>query len=146
MELNNITELELYFADHFDTVLFPVLAEIYQRQGQYDRAKRVCEIGLKHHPDSTEGTFILSQAEMGLGNLVAAEKLMKKVLEKYPNHETAVSALPMLQEQLGRSKNTLSSSWKRAQEIDPNNQFANDFLSPKKYIFEIFALSPLSIE
>ena len=104
MELNNITELELYFADHFDTVLFPVLAEIYQRQGQYDRAKRVCEIGLKHHPDSTEGTFILSQAEMGLGNLVAAEKLMKKVLEKYPNHETAVSALPMLQEQLGRSK------------------------------------------
>ena len=132
MELNNITELELYFADHFDTVLFPVLAEIYQRQGQYNRAKRVCEIGLKHHPDSTEGTFILSQAEMGLGNLVAAEKLMKKVLEKYPNHETAVSALPMLQEQLGRSKNTLSSSWKRAQEIDPSNQFANDFLSPKK--------------
>ena len=56
----------------------------------------------------------------------------KKVLEKYPNHETAVSALPMLQEQLGRSKNTLSSSWKRAQEIDPSNQFANDFLSPKK--------------
>ena len=54
MELNNITELELYFADHFDTVLFPVLAEIYQSKGEYDRAKRVCEIGLKHHPDSTE--------------------------------------------------------------------------------------------
>ena len=33
MELNNITELELYFADHFDTVLFPVLAEIYQSKG-----------------------------------------------------------------------------------------------------------------
>ena len=64
MELNNITELELYFADHFDTVLFPVLAEIYQRQGQYERAKLVCEIGLQHHTDSREGTFIGAQADM----------------------------------------------------------------------------------
>ena len=132
MELNNITELELYFADHFDTVLFPVLAEIYQSKGEYDRAKRVCEIGLKHHPDSTEGIFILAQAEMGLGNLNVSEKLMKKVLEKYPDHQTAVAALPMIQEQLGRSDNTLSASWKRAQDADPNNQFANDYLSPKK--------------
>ena len=40
MELNNQTELELYFADHFDTVLFPVLADIYQSKGQYARAKK----------------------------------------------------------------------------------------------------------
>jgi len=131
MELNNLTELELYFADHFDTVLFSVLAEIYQSKGEYDRAKKVCEIGLKHHPDSTEAKFILAQAEMGLGNLHVAEQWMKKVIEKYPNHKSAVAALPMLQEQLGRSKNTLSASWERAQGVDPNNQFAKDFLSPK---------------
>ena len=29
MDLKNQIELELYFADHFDTVLFPVLADIY---------------------------------------------------------------------------------------------------------------------
>ena len=131
MELNNLTELELYFADHFDTVLFSVLAEIYQSKGEYDRAKKVCEIGLKHHPDSTEAKFILAQAEMGLGNLHVAEQWMKKVIEKYPNHKSAVAALPMLQEQLGRSKNTLSASWERAHDVDPNNQFAKDFLSPK---------------
>ena len=131
MELNNLTELELYFADHFDTVLFSVLAEIYQSKGEYGRAKKVCEIGLKHHPDSTEAKFILAQAEMGLGNLHVAEQWMKKVIEKYPNHKSAVAALPMLQEQLGRSKNTLSASWARAQDVDPNNQFAKDFLSPK---------------
>ena len=54
MNLTNLTELELYFADHFDTVLFPVLAEIYQEKGEYDRAKRVCEIGLEHHPNSID--------------------------------------------------------------------------------------------
>ena len=131
MNLENLTELELYFADHFDTVLFPVLAEIYQDKAEYDRAKRVCEIGLEHHPNSIDGQFILSQAELGLGNLSAAEKWMKKVLTQIPDHKNAATFLPMVQEQLDRSPTTLKTSWKRAQEVDPDNQFAKDFLSTK---------------
>ncbi len=132
MNLENLTELELYFADHFDTVLFPVLAEIYQDKAEYDRAKRVCEIGLEHHPNSIDGQFILSQAELGLGNLSVAEKWMKKVLTQIPDHKNAATSLPMVQEQLNRSPTTLKTSWKRAQEVDPGNQFAKDFLSDKK--------------
>ena len=132
MNLENLTELELYFADHFDTVLFPVLAEIYQDKAEYDRAKRVCEIGLEHHPNSIDGQFILSQAELGLGNLSAAEKWMKKVLTQIPDHKNAATSLPMVQEQLDRSPTTLKTSWKRAQKVDPGNQFAKDFLSDKK--------------
>ena len=132
MNLTNLTELELYFADHFDTVLFPVLAEIYQDKGEYDRAKRVCEIGLEHHPNSIDGQFILSQAELGLGNLIGAEKWIKKVLTQIPDHKNAATSLPMVQEQLDRSPTTLKTSWKRAQEVDPDNQFAKDFLSEKK--------------
>ena len=30
MNLKSKSELEKYFADHFDTVLFPVLADIYK--------------------------------------------------------------------------------------------------------------------
>jgi len=131
MNLENLTELELYFADHFDTVLFPVLAEIYQDKAEYDRAKRVCEIGLEHHPNSIDGQFILSQAELGLGNLSAAEKWMKKVLTQISDHKNAATSLPMVQEQLDRSPTTLKTSWKRAQEVDPDNQFAKDFLSTK---------------
>ena len=132
MNLTNLTELELYFADHFDTVLFPVLAEVYQAKAEYDRAKRVCEIGLEHHPNSIDGQFILSQAELGLGNLSAAEKWMKKVLTQIPDHRNAATSLPMVQEQLDRSPTTLKTSWKRAQGVDPGNQFAKDFLSDKK--------------
>ena len=132
MNLENLTELELYFADHFDTVLFPVLAEIYQDKGEYDRAKRVCEIGLEHHPNSIDGQFIISQAELGLGDLSAAEKWMKKVLTQIPDHKNAATSLPMVQEQLNRSPTTLKTSWKRAQKVDPGNQFAKDFLSDKK--------------
>ena len=131
MNLTHLTELELYFADHFATVLFPVLAEIYQDKGEYDRAKRVCEIGLEHHPNSIDGQFILSQAELGLGNLTGAEKWIKKVLTQIPDHKNAATSLPMVQEQLDRSPTTLKTSWKRAQEVDPDNQFAKDFLSTK---------------
>ena len=131
MDLKNLIELELYFANHFGTVLFPVLAEIYQSKGEYDRAKRVCEIGLEHHPDSIDGQFILSQAEMGIGNLIAAEKWMKKVLKKYPDHRSAATTLPMVQEQLDRSSATLKASFNRALDVDPQNQFAKDYLSKK---------------
>ena len=132
MNLTNLTELELYFANHFDTVLFPVLAEIYQSKSDYKRAKRVCEIGLEHHPNSVDGQFILSQAELGLGNLAGAEKWMKKVLTKIPDHTSAATALPMVQEQLGRSTRTLTISWNRAQRVNPDNKFAKDYLSEKK--------------
>ena len=131
MNLTNQTELELYFADHFDTVLFPVLAEMYQKKDEYDRAKRVCEIGLEHHPNSIDGQFILSQAELGLGNLTGAEKWMKKVLNQIADHTAAATSLPMIQEQLDRSPAILKASWKRTLQVDPNNQFANDFLSAK---------------
>ena len=131
MDLKNLTELELYFANHFDTVLFPVLAEFYQTKGDYDRAKRVCEIGLEHHPKSIDGQFILSQAELGLGNLTGAEKWMKKVLIQVPDHTSAAISLPMVQEQLDRSPATLKTSFKRAQSVDPKNQFAKDYLTAK---------------
>ena len=37
MDLKNQIELELYFADHFDTILFPVLADIYLNQEDYTK-------------------------------------------------------------------------------------------------------------
>ena len=132
MNLTNLTELELYFANHFDTVLFPVLAEIYQSKSDYKRAKRVCEIGLEHHQNSIDGQFILSQAELGLGNLDNAEKWMKRVLVQIPDHTSAATSLPMVQEQLGRSTRTLTISWNRAQRVNPDNKFAKDYFSEKK--------------
>jgi len=57
---------------------------------------------------------------------------MKKVLTQIPDHKNAATSLPMVQEQLDRSPTTLKTSWKRAQEVDPGNQFAKDFLSDKK--------------
>ena len=56
---------------------------------------------------------------------------MKKVLTKYPDHTSAATTLPMVQEQLDRSPATLKASFNRALSVDPNNQFAKDYLSKK---------------
>jgi len=132
MDLKNQTELELYFADHFDTVLFPVLADLYQSKGDYIRAKKVCEIGLSHHPGNVEGQYILAKAELALGNLTAAEKWMKQVLKAVPDHISASLTLPVIQEQLERPDSVLAASWKRALKIDPENKLALEFLKKRK--------------
>ena len=42
IDLKDKTALEFHFADHFDTALFPVLADIYLQTGDLRRAKKVC--------------------------------------------------------------------------------------------------------
>ena len=86
MDLKNQIELELYFADHFDTVLFPVLADIYLKKNDLKRARKVCDIGLKHHKNDPAGLFILAQVSNIEGDYKEAEKLLEKVLIYSNNH------------------------------------------------------------
>ena len=57
MDFKSQIELELYFSDHFDTILFPVLADIYLKNKDFKRARKVCDIGLKHHQNDSAGLF-----------------------------------------------------------------------------------------
>ena len=80
MDFNNQIELELYFADHFDTILFPLLANLYLEQDDLKRARKVCQIGLRHHENNAEGLFTLAKIEKAEGNLRDVEKYLEKVL------------------------------------------------------------------
>ena len=81
MDLKNQIELELYFADHFDTILFPVLADIYFRQEDYRRARKVCNIGLGYHENDPEGRFLLAKVEKAEGNLKESERELEHSLK-----------------------------------------------------------------
>ena len=80
MDLDSQIELEIYFADHFDTILFPVLADLYLKNNELNRARKVCEIGLKHHKNDPAGLFVLANIEKVEGNLKEAEKILEHVL------------------------------------------------------------------
>ena len=129
MDLQNQIELELYFADHFDTILFPVLADIYLNQNDLKRAKKVCEIGLKHHKNDSAGLYILAQVDKLEGNLKPAEKTLEKVLLYTPDHFDAALALCEIQTVLGRATNRLLKSWKHVLSLDPNHKTAQDFIA-----------------
>ena len=113
MDLKNQIELELYFADHFDTILFPVLADIYLSQEDYRRARKVCNIGLGYHENDASGRFVLAQVEKADGNLKEAEKEIKHALKYSPDNIQAAVMLCEIQTVLGRSPSRLLPSWKK---------------------------------
>ena len=128
MDINSQIELEIYFADHFDTILFPVLADIYLKNNDLVRSRKVCEIGLKHHPKDSAGLFILANIEKKEGNLKEAEKILEDVLIYAQDHFLAAVELCEIQTILGRAKSRLVKSWKYVLHLDPSYQTAKEFL------------------
>ena len=129
MDLKNQIELELYFADHFDTILFPVLADIYFNQEDYRRARKVCNIGLGYHENDAAGRFVLAKVEKAEGNLKDAEKELKHVLKYSPDNIDAAIMYCEIQTVLSRSPSRLLTSWKKVLALDPSNQIAREFIA-----------------
>jgi len=128
MDFNNQIELELYFADHFDTILFPLLANLYLEQDDLKRARKVCQIGLRHHENNAEGLFTLAKIEKAEGNLKDAEKCLEKVLLYSNDHLAASEMLCEIQTVLGRASSRLLKSWQFVLLLDPENKTANAFV------------------
>ena len=129
MNLKNQIELELYFADHFDTILFPVLADIYLEQDDLKRARKVCDIGLKHHKNNSAGLFILAQVEKAEGNYKETEKSLERILLYTQDHLAAAEMLCEIQTVLGRASNRLLKSWKHVLSLNPDHKTAQNFIS-----------------
>jgi tetratricopeptide (TPR) repeat protein len=128
MDFKNQIELELYFSDHFDTILFPVLADIYLKKNDLKRARKVCDIGLNYHKNDVSGWFIYSKIEKAEGHLKEAEKALEKVLLYSNNHLDAAEMLCEVQTILGRASNRLLKSWQYVLKINPNNEIALRFI------------------
>jgi tetratricopeptide (TPR) repeat protein len=128
MNLKNKSELEKYFANHFDTVLFPVLADIYKTEGDLTRARKVCEIGLEYHPNNVDGSFVLAEINQSAGDLMVAEKLLKNVMAFEPFHYRAVLNLAKIQIKLKRAPDSITKLWTKIAKIDPTHPDAKIFL------------------
>ncbi|MFQ6673374.1 MAG: tetratricopeptide repeat protein [Fidelibacterota bacterium] len=133
MDLKNLQDLELYFSDHFDTVIFPVLAEHYLLQGEFGRAHRVCEIGFDHHPEFLPGLFVEARIYLAEGELKTSEKLLKQIIFLDPAHYSAHVLLAEVQTALRRGERTLNKVYTRILEMDRANEKARRWVrKPKK--------------
>lgn len=132
MDISSKTALELYFADNFDTVLFPLLADYYIQEKDYERAEKVCQIGLEHHPDSVDGLYMAAQTALAQGNDGDAEQFLKKLQQTGVDHYEGLRLLAGIQKHMQRSVNTQAATWKKILKISPKNKSARAFLASLK--------------
>ena len=60
----NKKDLEKEFAENFASPIFPILGELYLKDKDFNRAEKVCRVGLKHDPENINGYYILSKIEL----------------------------------------------------------------------------------
>ena len=104
--------LERHFADDFGTLAYPLLANAYYQEGDMVRARKVCRIGLKHHPDHAPGLFLMALVDMREGRMEEAEQLLDRTLAQDPYHVEAAEYLVAIQERLKRPQGILERAYK----------------------------------
>ena len=100
----NKKDLEKEFAENFASPTFPILGELYLKNKDFNRAKKVCQIGLEHDPENINGYYILSKIYLYNNQLEDAEKVLEIIIQKNPLHINALRLMIELQTQLEKPK------------------------------------------
>tara|TARA_Y100000588_G_scaffold362808_1_gene424858 strand:- start:1737 stop:2438 length:702 start_codon:yes stop_codon:yes gene_type:complete len=109
ININKKHDLEIAFSQDFSTPYFPILADIYMREGEIELSKKVCEIGLQYSPENSFGRFILAKIAIAEEKPAIAEKWLKQVINKNPGNFKALRMLIRLEVLLKRSIKTIES-------------------------------------
>ena len=100
-------KLEHVFATNFNSPLFPVLANLYYEKEEYQRALKVCTIGLKNDSNNHLGKYILSKIYLKLKREIEAEKLLKDIVDNDAHNIDAILLLIEVKKKLKRSNITI---------------------------------------
>ena len=96
----NRQKLEHLFAEDFSSPVFPILADIYYNNKEYERAIKVCQIGLKHYPNNYIGQFILAKTLYVQGDKQKVEKILKNIITYDSNNIQALLMIIQISEEL----------------------------------------------
>jgi len=102
------------------SLAFAQLAEEYRRAGQYDEAIRTCCDGLTHHPTYLSARVTLGRALMAVGDIDAAERELRAVLEAAPENLAALRSLAEIHQQRGNTLDALA-EYRIAQALAPDD-------------------------
>ena len=100
----NKKDLEKKFAENFASPTFPILGELYLKDKDFNRAEKVCRIGLQHDPKNINGYYILSKIYLYNNQLEDAEKTLEIIIQKNPLHINALRLIIELHKQLKKPK------------------------------------------
>ena len=120
--------LESYFAEHMDSLAYPLLAELYFDAGELDRARRVCEIGLQHHPEHVPGLFLTARLLIREGQLNEAGEWLERTLAQDPYHVEAAELLVGIRERLKEPQPILEATYAQLLKANPLSRGAQQRL------------------
>ena len=115
-------KLENIFASDFKSPSFIILANKYYNDRYYQKAKKVCQIGLEHDPNNNIAKYILAKVYLINNDLIKAEKLLKEVIKRDPNNLNAFLVIIDVAKMLQRSSSTINKYITTAYSILPNNK------------------------
>ena len=129
IDINDLKSIENYFADNLETPLFPILGELYFKKGDYKRAKKVCDIGLKNNPDSSVGYYILAKIFLIKDDLIKAENFLEKSIKYNLMNLSSMNLLFFIQKELKRSKIKIKKNVLNILSLDPNHNDCNNWIN-----------------
>mgnify|MGYP000740028960 FL=1 len=121
--------LENTIADNPESALFPMLAEQFLLNSDFEKAHEVCSRGMSFYPESIPGLFMDARIFMVEGEFRKAEQQLKEVIFLDPVHYNGHVLLAECQIRLGRADSTLKKLFTRILEMDENNNQAGKWLA-----------------
>ncbi len=103
--------------------IFAPLAHIYRRMGEWDRAFKLCEEGLKEHPDFASGHIVLALLYLDRGQTEKALASLQKATRLSPENILAHKFLARCHLKLKNLSRALN-AYKRVLFLDPENSQA----------------------
>ena len=65
---------------------FAILADYYYSKKQYNYAYKICQLGLKYHPDHVIGQYIFAKILLIQGNISEAQNILEKNILLHPTN------------------------------------------------------------
>ena len=124
--------LELAFAKDFSSPVSPVLADFYFKLSQYEKAKKVCQIGLQHNSQNCIIYYILAKVYLIEDNYIEAEKLLQHVVLNDTTNFEALKLFINIKVFLKRSIKTYSKYILKAYSINSENKKINNLYNQLK--------------
>ena len=100
-------EIEKIFSNDFSSPSFPILASYYYDDKDYNKAIKVCKIGLNNDPKNYIGQYIYAKSLIMVGDFLKAESLLKRISAHNVFYLRALLLLIEVMQHLNRSSKSI---------------------------------------
>ena len=108
--------------------VFAPLADAYRKEGMIDEAIKICEEGLKKHPDYSSAHVVLGRCYYDNGNFAKAKNEFEITIKLDSQNQIALEVLAEIYEQEGNIEKAIQ-NYEQILNLDPFNDEAQDKLN-----------------